>query len=65
MRVLICFFQKTKIAHPVDPDIPEGQELARAPRPTHGKSDPGRGTGRLHTFLNVLALLTNKSIVAC
>lgn len=65
MRVLICYFQMTKIAHAVDPDIPEGQEFALAPRHTHGKNDPGRGTGRLHTFLNVLALLTNKSLVAC
>lgn len=64
MRGLICYFQTTKIAHAVHPDIPEGQELALAPRHTHGKSDPGRGTGRLHTFLNVLALLTNESLVA-
>lgn len=56
-----CFFQKIKIAHAVDPDVPEGQELALAPHHTHEKSDPGQDTGRLHTCLSILALLTHKS----
>lgn len=46
--MLLPLSQKIKIAHPVDPDVPEGQELALAPRHTHEKSDPGQDTGDAH-----------------
>lgn len=60
-----CFFQKIKIVHPVDLDVPEGPDLTLAPHHTHEESDPDPGTGKLHTSLNMLSMLTHASLRAC
>ncbi len=61
-----CFLQQMKIGHPVDPDVPEGPDLALAPHHTHDENDPDPSTGKLHTSLNMLSMLTHESLaVGC
>ncbi len=48
-----CFLQQMKIGHPVDPDVPEGPDLALAPHHTHDENDPDPSTGKLRTSLNM------------